>query len=378
MVAIWVLLDLSGKLDDFLESDQGIGLILKYYAALLPQIFVEHVAFALLLALLFSLGNLSRHQEIVSMIQTGRGVGRLIAPLLGYGLLTSLLCLGLNYQWAPSGGRYKEALLSQIRRGTASLASDVVYFEPDSRRLWFIANFPYRFHQGEPLEGVIVRLPNAADPTQDRIIRAKRAYWERGSGTWTFEEGTIEHPNRTLSVSGELQPFGQKDLVVENAVPFPKVDPLDNPLQFTGWSETPWLLVKPGLQAANLGIPGLYSWLLVNQDSPWADQRRFWTQYHYRFAQPWICLAAVALAAPLGIVFTRRSGASGVAVAIFLVAGLLFLSEVFLALGESGYLPPVWAAWGTNLIALVIALYLTNRRLIGRPIYATLKGLLPD
>ena len=46
-------------------------------------------------------------------------------------------------------------------------------------------------------------------------------------------------------------------------------------------------------------------------------------------------------------------------------------------MGESGYLPPAWAAWGTNIIATLVALILIQRRLVGRPIYQTLRKLLP-
>ena len=57
---------------------------------------------------------------------------------------------------------------------------------------------------------------------------------------------------------------------------------------------------------------------------------------------------------------------------------MLFTSTIFLALGESGYLPPVWAAWGTNILAFILAMYLIQCRLVGRPIYQSLRKLLPS
>jgi lipopolysaccharide export system permease protein len=152
---------------------------------------------------------------------------------------------------------------------------------------------------------------------------------------------------------------------------------IQDPLVMTQWPETPWKLIKPGLRAEQLGIPGLYSWLVQNRTSEWGNKRRFLTQWHYRWAQPGICLAIVLLAAPLGIVFSRRGAAGGIALAIFMCAGIMFSSTVFLALGESGYIPPVWAAWGTNILATSVALLLIQLRLVGRPIYQTLRKLLP-
>jgi hypothetical protein len=35
------------------------------------------------------------------------------------------------------------------------------------------------------------------------------------------------------------------------------MSPSPTTLSFDGWSETPWLLIKPGLSAADLGVPDL-------------------------------------------------------------------------------------------------------------------------
>lgn len=358
--AIWLIIDLTDKYSDFTESSEGLSMALRFYGGIFPMIFVELAPFSLLLALILALGRLSSHQELVSIIQTGRGVGRLILPLAAAGALVSLFCFGFNYHWAPWAHGYKESLLREARHGTASAADSVVYFENEARRLWFITSFPYLYNEGAPLQNVVVR-SEAPEPENDSILRAESAFWERSSGDWIFRDVTEEFPNRTLA-DGSRMP--------EIRGPFPL-------LSRSQWPETPWRLIKPGLDAENLGIPGLYSWLLSNRDEPWVNRRRFLTQFHYRFAQPFICLAIVLLAAPLGIVFSRRSGTSGVAVSVGLCAGIMLLSTVSLALGESGYLSPFWAAWSTNLIAFLIALILIQRRLVGRPIYQTLRRFFP-
>ena len=95
-------------------------------------------------------------------------------------------------------------------------------------------------------------------------------------------------------------------------------------------------------------------------------------------AQPAICLVVILLAAPLGIVFSRRGVGGGISIALFLCVGMLFSSSFFLTFGEAGTLPPIVAAWGTNFLFAGVAVYLFNRRITGRPIYASLKRLLPD
>ena len=67
----------------------------------MPQILVILLPVALLLALLFRLGRMSRSNEIVSMLTAGVSVPRAIAPLLLVALLTTGLSTALNYSLAP-------------------------------------------------------------------------------------------------------------------------------------------------------------------------------------------------------------------------------------------------------------------------------------
>jgi len=354
--AIWLIIDFADNIGDFREKDHPLEIMGKYYGTQLPFVFVELAPFALLLGLLFCLGKLSASQEIVSMIQTGRGVIRITTPLAVIGLLAGILCLGFNYQWAPWASGYKRAIMDETGDGV----QNVLFFEKEERRLWLVGEFPYGYNKGEPLQNVVVRT-FAPDGTPTTILKSETAQWDAATGDWVFDQAGTWDLQHQLP-DGEAMPQHQRH---------------PGEVRQTDWPETPWKLIKPGLKAENLGIPGLYSWLLANRDQSWVNRRRFLTQWHYRWAQPGICLAIILLSAPLGIVFTRRGAAGGVAISIFLCAGMMFSSAVFLSLGESGYLSPILAAWGTNITAIMIALVLIQRRLVGRPIYQTLKKLLP-
>lgn len=55
---------------------------------------------------------------------------------------------------------------------------------------------------------------------------------------------------------------------------------------------------------------------------------------------------------------------------------MLFISTITLALGESGTLLPIVAAWLPNILFAGLGLYLYHRRITGRPIYQSIKNLL--
>src|SRR5688572_2994735 len=121
-VSIWFIFDVSDNISNFLDQRVSRIMILKYYLMQVPQILVTALPLALLLALLFSLGRMSRSNEIVSMLTAGVSLPRILAPLLAAGLLTTGVSTFLNYSLAPHAEYARNTLLedqkSQIGRAS--------------------------------------------------------------------------------------------------------------------------------------------------------------------------------------------------------------------------------------------------------------------
>lgn len=354
LLAVMLLTDLQNNISDFREADNTQQVILSYYSIHLPAVFVFLLPYVLLLALLYCLGKMSRHQEIVAMIQTGRGVFRIVMPLLAAGVFSSLVCLIYNYHWGPWSEGHKDLIVDVAKDGQADRARSVLYRDADSRRVWLVGAFPYQFEKTGELRNVTIRSFNTGGHPTTKL-EADSATWSRTEKHWTFTGVQL------IDLQASPVPIRVKtgDTITRR------------------WQETPWQIVKPGLDQSHLGIPDLNSWLRANEGVEWTNRRPYLTQWHYRFAQPVICLITILIAAPLGIVFSRRGIGGGVSIALFLCAGMLFSSSFFLTFGEAGHLPPALAAWSTNILFALVALYLFNRRLTGRPIYQSLKKLLP-
>jgi lipopolysaccharide export LptBFGC system permease protein LptF len=139
-------------------------------------------------------------------------------------------------------------------------------------------------------------------------------------------------------------------------------------LEIPHWSETPWRIASSNLDAQSLSVPELREYLKYNADFPEAQLAPYATNLQYRWALPWSCFVVVFLAAPLGIVYSRRGVLTGVAWAIFFFAANTFLSFLMLALGKGGRTTPFIAAWSSNFLFALIGFYLlylrsTNREL---------------
>jgi lipopolysaccharide export LptBFGC system permease protein LptF len=129
-------------------------------------------------------------------------------------------------------------------------------------------------------------------------------------------------------------------------------------MELTEWNETPWKVLSSSQNPEYLGIPGLTMYLNANRDLDDASLAPFRTNWWYAFAEPISCLAMILVAAPLGIVYSRRGVMGGVTGAICIFALMYVMRGTFLAMGHSGRMPPFLAASLTNFIVCGIGLFL--------------------
>ncbi|MBK1881186.1 LptF/LptG family permease [Luteolibacter pohnpeiensis] len=354
LLIVWLLIDFQDNIGDFLETKNPAKTMAQFYSARSSAIVLFLMPYALLLSLLYSLGHLSSTREIVAMVQSGRGIIRITAPLIIAGLFGTLLCIGLNYQWAPVAEGSKDKILDTALGKSPKEAADVLYYNADKRRLWLVGAFPPDYEKGQPLRNVEITTTRADGSLKTRLS-AKNATWQPDTRKWIFNGATTT----------EFTP-GEPPIFTKSAEPKVKA----------GWKETPWQLIKPGLSPTYLGVPDLTTWLSANTSNNVSiNPAPYQTQWHYRWALPFTCLVTVLLATPLAIHFSRRGPGGSVFVAVVLSALMLLFSNVSLVLGEASILPPALAAWLPNLIFALIGIYLFQRRINGRPIYQAIRSL---
>ncbi len=353
---IWLLLDLSDKISDFQNSANVMTTIGVFYLNRAPAVLVLLLPYSLLLSLLYCLGRLSSNHEIIAIIQSGRGVFRITLPLMTAGIFCTIFSAGLNYHWAPTAEGRQDEILAEASGKTAAGANHVLYRNAQDRRLWMIGAFPVGYEKGAPLTDVEITTSSPDHRIASRLI-ATHARWDRNTRHWTFINPMISRHQEGFPPIFEKT---SKHLIMKS------------------WSETPWQLIKPGLSAAYLGIPELNTWINSQLKHPSsADPAPYLTQWHYRWALPFTCLVTVLLATPLAIHFSRRGPGGGIFLAIVLSAIMMLVSTIVLAFGEAAIIHPALAAWIPNVVFMLLALYLFHRRISGRPIYHSLRKLLP-
>lgn len=338
-LAIWLIIDLSDNANDFIEGKAPLKVLAGFYLTQLPSIVTFVLPVGLLLALLFSLSRMSRTNELIAQLTAGRSVFRILFPLFGVGLLCTAVLAYLNYELAPHAESVKEMALEQIKKGRKKAERDAIeahlFRDRQTLRSWYIRKMRVN---SPTLDNVVI----VQQDDNGRIVQkwyADRADWVEKTGDWVFKRG--------MRVDFDAQGQETSRDVFQNGIHLVK-----------GWSESPWRIASSNFEPQSLSVPELREYLAFNHDFPRTALAPFRTFLEHRQALPWTCIVVVLIAAPLGIVFNRRGVLAGVASSIFIFFGMIFVTNLFLALGKGDRVSPWMAGWAPNLLVGAIGLVL--------------------
>ncbi len=344
-VGIWFIFDLADNLQDFIQGQATFEVLLGYYASQVPEIIVIALPLGTLLALLYSLAAMSRANEIISMLGAGRSVVRILVPLMAVGVVLSGVNAYFNYETAPQATGMKKTVVGDIKRGRKKERSirGHLFKNREDSRIWFASRLSLENGDMEDLQ--IVQQDAEGHIRQQWY--ASRASYDPATATWILKKA------RHI----EMDPNG--DIVKSE---------MQDQMELQGFSETPWRVASSRMKADHLSVPELRDYLKYNSDFPDKRLAAYWTHLHYRWALPTVCFLVVFVAAPCGIVYSRRGVLGGVALAITLFFSLVLASSLFIALGKGSRVSPFVAAWGPMIAFFVAGIYLlwmrsTNRDL---------------
>jgi lipopolysaccharide export system permease protein len=344
-IAIWFIFDLSDNLPDFLQGKAGFDVLLEYYQSQISEIVVVSLPIGALLALLYSLTAMSRSNEIISMLGAGVSITRVLVPLMAVGLVLTAITGYFNYEKAPHAAMIKKRMLRDIKRGKTTEVglTGHLYRNREDLRTWFSRKV---YVDSQRLIDVQI-VQQDADGNIIKQWYARDAFHNDITKSWNLQRARYVE----FDLEGKISKSEMHDEI-----------------EIPGWRETPWRIASSVMNPDYLSVPELKDYLAFNRDFPEVRLAAYRTQLHYRWALPWVCLLVVFIAAPLGIVYSRRGILGSVAAAIGLFFSLVFFSSLFVALGKGNRISPWLATWGPMAVYFLIGLGLlwfrsTNRDL---------------
>lgn len=351
-VSIFVIVDLVERLSDYIDKKVPAGVVMSYYFYFVPYILVLMLPIAMLLASLFSVGNLGRYQELTAMKACGLAIHRILLPIFAFSLLLSLGMIAFAEYVVPEANQRKAEIKDQhIERLPKRLASR-------------ISNLYLQEHlddQGHTLtnDG---ELSSAAGRSRRVFIGYYQSDAQRGNKVSIQEYDGVFITRRLdaafiqwrkdhwIAVEGFEREFaGEREV----AVPF-------DTLQLRQLSFTPEVLTKVQKDPEEMSYVELEQFIAEVRGNG-GDPQRWYVDLYLKISFPVANFIIVLFGAPLAAGKVRSGGAVGVALTLviaFLYFGTIKTGQT---LGQNGTIDPMIGAWLGNAIFFVAGLWTLSR-----------------
>jgi LPS export ABC transporter permease LptG len=286
---------------------------------------------ATLVAVLATVGGLTRTGELTVMRACGVSLYRVGLPLLMLALVWSGGLFMLDDRVLAHANRRAEALEDRITgrpSHTADTLANSNWLAGRDGRIYYYSWFDI---PNRTLSGLSIFTPATGGGRLESHAIVDRAVF--ANGVWTGERGWVQsfpEAGRSLRTAFETRPLN-----------------LEPPEEFSGMhNRTADLMTFGDLRqhVAQLAASGL------NTSDTSVELAR-------RLAFPFVTLVMTVLGIPFGVSIGKRGALYGVGLALLLGAGYWIIDTFFVAIGQAGLLSPWFAAWATNLLFMALALY---------------------
>jgi lipopolysaccharide export system permease protein len=326
--------------DDMQVNKTSYSILWSYYRYRLPDTLLLLIPISALISTLATFGIMTRNNETVAMKAAGISQYRMSASVLLIAMLLSLITYNISENVLP----YSKIKYDEVRRKIKNLKPQTL--QQKGRQFLFgrpkesNINRIYYFYQYDEGARSFQKISfYDYDPEKMILLQrlsAESADWNEEFGGWTFHKGWF-------------QKFGNPGIMTE--VFEHRIYPLDEtPEYFKRTWQTPD-------QMSYEELKNLISELKMKGFDPVYEQvRLFW-----KIAYAIVTFVVVLIGIPFSFRMDNRGSLSGIFISLVIILIYYPMTNVLKNLGYSGVLPPLLAAWGGNLLVMILSMILMLR-----------------
>jgi lipopolysaccharide export system permease protein len=319
-IIIFLVVDLVENFDRFIDRQVPWQMTVQYYLLYIPYLLVLIMPASTLLATVFSIGSMARHNELVALKALGYSLYRIMGTLLFIGFVISVFTFCLSEGLVVYTNREKESIekeyLGMHRRRQESKFENLVIQEPPDK---IIAIGRYDSNQ---MIAYRVKIETFLDHRLVSKLDAPRMRWD--GDAWIVDEGV------------ERNFYGDR----EEAATL--IAPRRYKFQFN-----PRELLLAQLLPDAMTMKEL-NWFVKRIRQTGGEVRQWMTGLHMRISYPMTNLIIVLFSVPIAFNRRKKNVALGFGLSLlvcFLYFGLIKTGQT---MGEKGSLFPMGAAWFGN------------------------------
>ena len=319
-ICIFLIVDSIERLDVYIDEKVPTTVVFKLYLFYLPYIIVLALPIAMLLAALFSVGNMARQNEIVAMSASGISLYRTLAPLFLLAFFISVGAYFFGEYVLPQASSSRANLIDQYiekKREAWRKRINNVYMRDSQNRLIGMRSFDAVHNTGNT---VSIRRFEGLNLVYR--LDSRKMVWE--DSLWVLYDGV----ERTFDQGQEIvSAFDRQILKDENLLPQDFAKVLKKPEEMSFQELTAFI--------EEVRLNG-------------GDENHWLVDLYLKISIPFANFIIVLFGASLASPKRRSGGAAGFGISLvicFVYFGLIKTCQSF---GQNGVLPPMFAAWFAN------------------------------
>ena len=324
---IFVVVDTVENMDKFIDAEVPGNIIFSYYIHSLPWFISIGLPMAVLVSTIFTVGLLSRRNELTAMKASGVSLYRIAAPLIICSIIISLASFFFDDRVVTTGNQKrreieKEYLIKSRGKRYSTKKRDIFLRKSDDFHIAIDRYTP----KTQKAAGVVIHFMKEGKLTQR--IDTNRMTWLPQDEKWRLETYAIRefHPDGFETAVH----FSRSDTVL--AIKF---SPEDLTRQATSPQEKNYSNLKTFI--AELNESGV-------------DTTRWEVNLYGKISFAFTNVIVVLFAFPL-VAFKPRTGlAFGAGMSVFVIFGYYAFIRFGQTLGYKGILEPVLSAWIGNIV----------------------------
>lgn len=334
---IYITVDINEEISTYIDNHVRILDIVLYYLFKIPWILVLIMPVAILLATVFSLGKLSRQNELTAFISSGTSLMRVAAPIIVSALLMSFAVMIFGEFVIPETNRRSQKIkhvdIDKQAEEEGARWRENVHYQGEHGRTYYAERYDLML---KSFTNVIVH--EYTGSSLHRRIDAKKAFWD--GSQWVFVDGAL----REFTGQGE------------KITTFAKIAMKELP-------ERPEDFEKEDVDPEEMNFRMLRSYInkMVRSGGP-VD--KYLVDLYFKFSFPFTNLIFAVIGAALASAKRKPSMATGFGLTLMISFTYYGVLKIGQALGHSGVIAPLFGAWIGNVIFIVIGgvlLYRANQ-----------------
>jgi lipopolysaccharide export system permease protein len=324
---IYIITNLFENIGYFVDRKASLFIILRYYLLFSPKIIVLLMPLATLMGLYFSLGLITKHNEVLALRGLGVPPFRIYRPIFIYGFLVSLIVFVFNLSLIPRSKellkKFKRKEIDKVEDFTKSYARNINYITDEGKIVGI-----NRLHENIIHEIHILDYKNGKLVSR---VDAEKGEWK--DSTWILYEVYIRN-----FVDDMVMLESKNEEIIEN------------------FKTSPDELAKSKYDPINLPLSDLLRYIKkLDRSGQKSNSER--VELLERISYPFVSFIILLFGCPLALEVKRRGLLFGFGLGTLSAFTFWGIIQLFKELGIKGNLPPSLSILIPDILFLTIGLY---------------------